>query len=294
LPVVLNDPKQGSEPLRLGLAGGFVPADPDEADDRVAARVAELGFEGITAHFGRRGAPDELEPAALIRAREVFETRGVRVVHSWGFGANLVHPDPIVRGEQVGLVGGAFRVAAALGAEGVIGGAGSVDPRGGYTPHPGNHEATTRERLVSSLRAVAALGEQAGIPYVLEGHVLTALDTPERVRETIDAVGSPFVRANLDPVNFVGGVADLYDSTGLVERTFGALADVAVSGHVKDAYVEDAFVVHVSETVPGDGAFDVGSFVRGFAARLPGRFLFVEHLPAGLVALARRRVESLL
>ena len=38
----------------------------------------------------------------------------------------------------------------------------------------------------------------------LECHVTTALDTPEHIREVVQAVDSPWVRANFDPVNLLG------------------------------------------------------------------------------------------
>jgi sugar phosphate isomerase/epimerase len=74
---------------------------------------------------------------------------------------------------------------------------------------------------------------------------------------------------------------------------FDALAEVAVSGHVKDVYAEDRFVLHLSETVPGDGELDLAAYVRLFARRLPGRYLFVEHLPAALVPRARDAIDRL-
>src|SRR5207253_8267106 len=132
----------------------------------------------------------------------------------------------------------AIRVAADLGAPTVVCGAGSHNPNGLYWPHPDNHSPATRDRLVANLREAAKAAEHHGVAIALEPHVATALDTPERAREVIDAVGSPGVRVNLDPVNFVGDLRTLFDADALLDRVFGALVDVAVSGHVKDVYAE--------------------------------------------------------
>jgi sugar phosphate isomerase/epimerase len=219
----------------------------------------------------------------------VAGVRGLRIEQSWSFGAN-----PLADPAAADRVAAAMRVARDLGAGGVIGGAGTMAAPSGYAPHPDNHGAAPRGRLVRHLREIARRGEDAGIPFVLEPHVCTTLESPEIVREVVDAVGSPFVRVNVDPANLVGDLRTLWDSTAFVERCVDTLADVAVSGHVKDVYAEDALVLHLSETVIGDGCLDLGAYVRRFGERLPGRTLYVEHLPAGLVPQAKAALDRLL
>jgi sugar phosphate isomerase/epimerase len=285
----VNVPRDRERPV--GLAGGFVPVDPDAFDDRTAARIAGLGFTRLTAHFGAGLGlqPDALDAERCRRLRELAATHGLEIEQSWGFGANLV-ADPAAP-ERLAA---AMRVARDLGATGVIGGCGTMAAPSGYAPHPDNHTAETRRRLVARLREVAARGEDAGVACVLEPHVCTTLESPEVIREIVDAVGSPFVRVNLDPANLVSDLRTLWDSTAHVERCVDVLADVAVSGHVKDVYAEDALVVHLSETVIGDGLLDLGTYVRRFAERLPGRTLYVEHLPASLVPRAKAALDALL
>ncbi len=85
--------------MKLALLGETIPRDPAAVSDRVAARVAELGFAGVGVHFGDR--PETLAPGVLRAAAETFAARGVQVVHSWGFGACLVHPDQDGRAEAI-------------------------------------------------------------------------------------------------------------------------------------------------------------------------------------------------
>lgn len=275
----------------IGLAGGLVPTDPALFDDRVAARIASLGFERLTVHFGAGlgMGPDDLGADTCARLRAAAETRGLAIEFGWTFGANLVRDDGAV--ERLAC---ALRVARDLGARGVVGGVGTMGAASGYTPHPHNHTPETRARLVRRLREVAARGAHVGLPFVLEPHVATTLDTPEGVRAIVDEVGSPFVRVNIDPVNLVGDLPTLWDAPAHAERCVEALADVAVSGHVKDLYAEDALVLHLSETVLGDGAYDVAGFVRRFRERCPGLPLYLEHLPAALVPRAKAKLDALL
>ena len=280
-----------TNPVPIGLAGGLIPTDPGAFDDRVAARIASLGFARLTVHFGAGHGlrPDDLGAAACARLRATAETRGLAIEFSWTFGANLVRD-----GDAVEHLAGALRVARDLGAQGVVGGVGTMGAASGYTPHPDNHTPETRSRLVARLREVAARGAEVGVTFVLEPHVATTLDTPEGIRAIVDEVDSPFVRVNIDPVNLVGDLPTLWGAAAHAERCVDALADVAVSGHVKDVYAEDALVLHLSETVIGDGSYDVAGFVRRFRERCPGRPLYIEHLPASLVPRAKSALDALL
>jgi sugar phosphate isomerase/epimerase len=283
-------------PIQPGICGELVPEDPAAIDDRVAGTIAGLGFVGVTAHFGAGSGigPDDLRRRALEAAREALEARGVRVVQSWAFGVSFVHADPEAQSRDLDRLAGALRVAGELGAEGVITGCGSLSPAGRYAPHPANRAPGTCRRLVEALKPAAELVERAGIDLVLEPHVLTALHSPEVVREVVDAVGSPRLRVNLDLANLVGSLDALWSSAALVERVFDTLGEVAVSGHLKDVRVDDRFVLHLDEAVPGEGELDLVSFVRRFAERLPGRFLFLEHLPASAVPRARDAFDVIL
>jgi sugar phosphate isomerase/epimerase len=278
--------------MRLALLGETIPRDPAAVSDRVAARVAELGFSGVGVHFG--ADPADLSAGALRRVTEAFASRGVQVVHSWGFGACLVHPDEDGRRCAVERLQGALRVAHELGAEAVICGAGSAAQEGGYAPHPDNHSARTADRLVATLRSLAGACETNGVAIALEPHVLTALDTPERIADVIARVDSQWVGVNLDPVNLLDGLAALYDGKRHLDRVFAALGPVARSGHIKDAYVEHQFVLHLSECPLGEGLFDAAGFVERFARVLPDGWLFLEHLPDALVDRAARRAAALL
>jgi sugar phosphate isomerase/epimerase len=282
--------------MRLGVAEGPLPLDPSAVDERVAAKIRDLGFDGVFAHFGygSGAGPDDIDPSVFSRAREALETHGVRIVQSWGWNVNFVHPDGDVRAQHLRRFDRALAVAELLGADGVTMGSGSHNPRGLYWPHRDNHTKETRDRLVASLREAGAMAESRGLVIALENHVMTTLDTPERVRDVLDDVDSPGVRLNVDPVNFVGDLEALWSSTQLIERIFDVLGEYAVCGHVKDVYAEDRLVVHLSETYAGDGELDLATYFRRFEALLPDGYLFLEHLPEELMPRAKRHVDDLL
>jgi sugar phosphate isomerase/epimerase len=282
--------------MRVGVCDGPLPFDLDAVDDRVAAKIEELGFTGVGAHFGygQGLAPADLTPGACERVREVLAARGIEIVQLWGWEPNLIHPDAAQRARDIARLSEATRVAADLGAPIVLCGSGSGNPRGAYWPHPLNHTPAAMDRLVDSLRRVAPGAADRGVVIALECHCATTLDTPERVRAVLEAVGSPAVRVNLDPVNFLADLPTLFDTAPLLDRVFDQLGPFAVSGHVKDAYAEERLVVHISETLLGDGVFDVRGYLERFEAALPDAYVFVEHLPEELVPRAKLALDGLL
>ena len=63
---------------------------------------------------------------------------------------------------------------------------------------------------------------------------------------------------------------------------------------MKDVYAEDALVVHLSETVIGDGAYDVAGFVRRFRERCPAARSTSSTSRPPLVPRAKTALDALL
>ena len=281
--------------MRIGVAGAIVPRDPRAVTDRLAGKLAELGVTGVGTHF--QGDPATMTREELRRARDTFAAHGIAIVQSWGWQQPLVSPDEGRRREAAKTLGHAVRVAAELGAQSVLSGPGSRNPRGPWHPHRENHMQEAEDALVRSLSEVAGACEQYGVPIALECHVTSTLDSATRVRRVLDRVDSPWIKVSLDPVNFIGDFPTLWDTTPLLHELFDTLGSAMVAAHIKDVYAEDRLVVHISETVPGDGVLDFDTFLRRFEDLLPGGYGLVEHLPESLVpqaiAYVRKKLTEL-
>ena len=69
----------------------------------------------------------------------------------------------------------------------------------------------------------------------------------------------------------------------MINHLFDVVGEYCATTHVKDVYLEDRFVVHVAETIPGTGMMDLDTVLlrtaalagwlghRGAPAGLPGR-----------------------
>lgn len=278
-------------PIELGIATPAVPRDPRALDDRFCTWAADLGITALGTHLGP--APEDVMPhAAELRAR--LEGWGLRIVQATGYNPVLVGDDAARREIDLARLTAAFEVARQLGSPMVLTGCGSYHPTHHYGPHPRNHTPEARERIVEFLRLAAPRAEDHGVVLALECHLLTALDTPATIRAVVEAVGSPSVRVNFDPINLLASVDAVYDSGARMAAMLDVLGPYYHwTAHAKDVTIEPRLALHLEETVCGDGELDWPAYLR-CAERLgtPERpaVVLVEHMPAFL---ARRGLDFL-
>jgi sugar phosphate isomerase/epimerase len=268
--------------MKLGVAGLLG----DGSRERIGV-VRRMGFSAASWHLpDLRTASDE---ARLLRVREAAEEEQLELCQLLPPQyPSLADHDSAVRAAGVEAMRSVLQAARVLRAGSVYVRPGSLNPAGPWTPHPENHAPETRARLVESLRLLAPAAEALGVPLALEGHVVSPLYSPEVVREVIDAVNSPMLCFNADPVNLISTLDEAYDSTALIDRIFDLLGDRIVAAHAKDVTVADRLVVHIDECVPGQGYLDHETFLRRFEQACPRGVVLIEHLPEDRVPEARR------
>jgi sugar phosphate isomerase/epimerase len=276
--------------MRAGVVG-LLPGDPAAITDEHARRIRALGFTGASISIRN---PDEYREEDLVRARTVLAAHGVAVAQANANYPGLVHPDPAQRAEGVRLLSRTCGAARLLDARFLLVRSGSVNPAGHYAPHRENHTPETGARLIDSLRPVAAVAEGEGVSLGLECHVITTLESPRRVREIIEAVGSPALCYNADPVNFVSSFADAYDTASVLRQVFAELGRYVVSAHVKDVCLGNRLIVHIDECAPGEGIFDIATFMRLYEQHLPDGFALIEHLPDAKIPAAKQALDAVL
>ena len=257
----------------------MVPDNWRSLDAEVAARVRALGFTGVGCFFND---PFDADDRGLETLRAVLEDAGLRVAQANARYECLVNPDEALRRTGVAAVQRMCGVARRLDAGFLYVRPGSLNPNGHWWPHPDNCRQETLDRLVQSLKEIVPIAESEGVTLGVEGHVLSPLDTPERVRELIERVSSHALRFNADPVNFVGTLRDVYDSPRAE----------SLKAAVPDPDVEDRLVLHIREVVIGEGRLDQVTFLRRFDAACPDGFVLIEHLPDDLVPKAKAGLDS--
>jgi sugar phosphate isomerase/epimerase len=276
--------------MRPGVVG-YVPRDPGQITTELARAIRAHGYLGTTVHIR---APLEAEEAALRRAGQTLRDGGVEVVQCNAQYEMLVDADASRRRLGVRQLQAAARCARLLGAHNTYIRPGSLSPHGPWRPFPGNNHLTTIETLVGALREVVKAGEQEGVPYAIEGAAVSPLDTPERVRDVLEAVDSPALGFNADPVNFVRSLDELYDNAALTNRLFDLCGRWVICAHVKDIGYVSQLTVRMEEVPLGEGMFDQVTFARRFdQARRDGYFM-LEHLRDEQYPQARANLDRML
>jgi sugar phosphate isomerase/epimerase len=275
--------------MRVGVVG-MIPGDFSAVNDQLTRRISDLGFTGVGAHLA--GDPNTVSDATIQNMRGSLDHYGIALVQFWGAYPSIITPDDSARRAAVRLVQDIVRLGKKFGAMTVGIRSTSVHGPNPYSPHPDNFLPETEDRLVHSLREIAKACEEHGLPIALECHLTTTLSSPQVVRRIIERTESPWVKMNMDPINFVKDLHTAYHTTDLIHELFDNLTPYIASAHVKDVYVEDRHVVHISETVPGDGIFDFDTFFRRLEATLPDGYALVEHLPESLIPQAGAFVQK--
>lgn len=274
--------------MRAGVVG-LMPADLRGVTAATANRIRGLGFTGVSCVLSD---PFAYTQEDLERVRAVLAEAGVQVAQANARYPDLIHPDASQRAAGLRALRQACVAARWLEAATVYVRPGSLNPAGSWTPHPENTHPRTLARLIVSLKEAAAAAADLGVVLALEGHVVSSLDTPERLRSVLDAVGSPALRHNVDPVNMIGSLVDAYDSTAFLGRLFAVLGPTIVAAHAKDVRAENRLVLHLEECVLGEGLLDQVTFLQLFEAACPDGYVMIEHLPDEQVPAAKQALDA--
>ena len=261
----------------------------DRVDAAVLARVRAAGFTGGGFSFTD---PAELPLSDVDRLRAEMEDGGVELAQVGTQHPDLVHPEESQRRAGIEAMQRMCLIASRANAHVLYVRPGSLNRRGPWYPHPDNRHPRVIETLVDSLKELVKAAEEHSVQLTIEGHVLSPLYDVERVKEVIDEVGSEALRFNADPVNFVSGVPDAYDTTALVNHMFDVLGPYTVSAHIKDFNCQDRLVLHLEEVVLGDGLLDQVTFLKRMQESCPEGYVVIEHLADEDIPRAKVSLDS--
>ena len=261
--------------MRLGISGTLLPDDLRDLTPDTARTLRSWGYTGV---FTRLRGNDPLNPpsdADCRRFRDILGDAGLDHVMGTGYWQNLVHPDAESRQRNVQVLGAGLRLAARLGAACIDTGPGSMSATGPWSPHADNWAPWAEANLTDSLGQASEVAAEVGVRIHLEGHQLVTLRDEVVTRRVVDAVGSRWVRVDMDPVNWIT-LDTYYDTGAAIDDMFDALGDRIGSGHSKDILLWDRHTLHLDTVTTGQGAIDHQRYMQRLEALDSDIYLMVE------------------
>ena len=238
--------------------------------------------------------PNGLKDDDIDRLKRMFVEAGMEIGQTNGrYGGALVGTDEVQRNAAIEFVKRMCELTACLGAPNTYLRPGSMSPDGPWLSHPENRSESVFDRLVDSATKVCRTAEAEGVTLAVEGGAVSPLYSARRARDFIDAVGSPALGFNQDPVNFVGRLEDAYDMPHFLGGFFELLGDVTVGAHTKDFRVVDQLMVRFEEAEIGSGLLDHGFFLTELQRVCPEAHVLIEHLPPDRFATAAGRYRQI-
>lgn len=274
--------------LKMGVAG-LLPANWRHIDEHVCNAVRAAGFSGASIVIDK---PLEASAEDVASVKRALDASGLVCAQANGMYERLIDADPELRALGIRGHQALTRIGRAFDAHCVYVRPGSRNPRGHWWHHADNHKQPAFDALVDSCQQIARTAEQEGMTLAIEGHVASTLDTPQRVRDLLDAVGSPALKFSMDPVNFTGTVADVHDTRRILNALFDTLARDTVILHAKDVALQDGHVVHIDEVLLGTGTMDYDLILTRMLRDMPNAYVLIEHLPDDKVPAARATIGA--
>ena len=260
--------------MLIGVAGAL-PARPVDIKPADAARLVDMGFQATSVTLGR---PGDSSKNHLRNARAILTDAGLVVAQANGSYGSLVAPSKAERDRSVHELIDHMHSARELGALTCYVRPGGLNHYGPWNPDQDHHLESTFNRTLESLDEATRAAEDLGVTLAFEGHVLSTIDRPERITTILDAIDSPALTFNLDPVNFIGSIWDAWQPNGVFDRLIDGAGTRIRTTHWKDFVVRDELVLHIDEVTPGTGLVDHERWLRRLHATQRDALVLVEHL----------------
>jgi len=204
--------------------------------------------------------------------RQVLEARNISIA-VLGCYINPVHPDPVMRENQLRLFEEHLRFAHDFGCALVGTETGSCNAD--CSCHPDNEKPETFDLLCHSLERLLKTAEQCGscvaIEVVADHHTVSSV---EKMEQVIKRLASPALKVIYDPVNLIPNAGLTESQEQFFKRAFEAFGDRIAAIHAKDFRMEGN---KKNGALPaGTGELDYPSLLKIVMQRKPGINILLE------------------
>ena len=135
--------------------------------------------------------------------------------------------------------------------------------------------------------------EKNGVMAVMETHLVSILRNPEACREMVNTIGSPNLRLVMDYVNHFETLQHVYNNRERLDHIFKEMGPYAPVLHIKDIAIGKGLVLHIEETLPGNGELDLAYCFQKFQGVYPDGYGLIEHLPLERIPEATKNTRAI-
>ncbi len=229
-------------------------------------RRIQLFFTQKDSNYWRYGERSDLKGMTPERAKEiagVYRAAGM-TIDALGVYATLIHPDAVERKANLAYFDAMMKLGEHMRVRVFLSEMGHYHPPGPAPAVPYDWQDEVWTTAVATGKELARVAEANGATVLLEPFYRGLLASAKRTRVFLEEVGSPRVRAQLDPANLLE-VNDLEEMFAQLKPWIGGI-------HAKDRKL------HMTQGVAaGKGDLDYRRFVTLAAQEAPGIPLTVEY-----------------
>jgi sugar phosphate isomerase/epimerase len=245
----------------------------DQTNESLAAefksqsvRHIQLFFTQKDSNYWKYGVPVDLKGMTPGRAKEIaaiYRSAGI-TIHGLGVYATLIHPEAGERKLNLAYFEAMMKLGASMGVRTFLSEMGHYHPPGAAPRIPFDWQDEVWAAAVATAKELARMAEDHDATVLLEPIYRSMLASAKRTRVFLEEVGSPRIRAQLDPANLLE-VNDLEEMFTQLKPWIGGI-------HAKDRKL------HVTQGVAaGKGDLDYRRFVTLAARHAPRIPLIVEY-----------------
>jgi sugar phosphate isomerase/epimerase len=246
----------------------------DFTNQRLAQELAkrkvgtiQLFLSQSDSNYWRYNSRNDLSDLSAERCKEIADTyRSAGIsIHSMGVYTNLIHPDAAERKANLAYFDAMMKIGGHMGVRTFITEAGHYHTDGPEPRVPHHFQEEVWRTMVQTGKQLAKIADGYDATVLVEPFFRGFLASAKRTRVFLEEIGSPRIRALLDPANLLE-VNDLNEMFDQLEPWIDCL-------HAKDRKL------HVDRGVPaGQGDLDYRQFVTLAAARTPSAPLIMEYV----------------
>jgi sugar phosphate isomerase/epimerase len=229
-------------------------------------RLIQLFFTQTDSNYWKYGGRSDLPGMTPERAREIagiYRSAGI-AIHSLAVYTTLIHEDPTERNANLAYFDAMMKIGRHMGVQTFVSEMGHYLPPGPVPRVPYDFRDDVWHTAVATAKRLAVMAEANGATVLLEPFHISLLASAKRTRLFLEEVGSPRIRALLDPANLLE-VNDLEEMFQQLEKWIDCI-------HAKDRKYHTAAGV-----AAGQGDLDYSRLVTLAAQHTPGVPMIVEY-----------------